>query len=198
MKIHLCYSTEGLKKLLTNHEFRCIRCISESEEWATDGKKFYFVSPDVDHIITYSSTFSKTLHIVLKNGEHISAYADNMNSHNTELIRINSNPYVCPTVQSTNDFIEATPLLTAWIKKFYNCTDEELQAITVELVLEEYIEYPGVPTPIPTSTGHYAYSNTPLILTEHEIESVLNGIDNELLRKKIDCVLHARVFKRKV
>jgi hypothetical protein len=64
--------------------------------------------------------------------------------------------------------------------------------------LEEYIEYPGVATPIPTSTGNYAYSNTPLVLTEREIDSVLNGIEDELLRKKIDCILHARVFKRKV
>lgn len=199
MKTKICYNLDELQKLITGHTLRRIDFKEESEDWGKDGSRYHFALPEIERIKVYDSVFSTHMHIILKNGDDVSAYSENLGSinGNTDLVRINKNKYISPALIVNGEWIEATDELREWLNVFYPAiTDDILKNLSNEFIIYDTVEYPGVPTPIRHSS-YWGYSSRDLVLDEREIESVLNSIEDELLRKKIECILYARVFKKR-
>ena len=143
------------------------------------------------------------MHIKLLDQTTVDAHSSNVNTHDTSLIRIKKNRYVSPDLILFNEnWVEATHDLVEWIRLFavlgedISDLDQYLSQISTFYMIEEEIMYNGVPTPSKHGTS-WGYSSNPLVLQESEIERVLNGIDDELLREKIKCILYARIFQKK-
>ena len=136
--------------------------------------------------------------IVLDDGNTIHAHSKNVTINgNDDLVRIDCNKYISPSLYVNGNWVEATYELRNWLNAYYpNIADDMLKNISQEFTVYDVIEYPGVSTPI-KHDSYWGYSSQDLLLDEREIESVLNGIEDELLRKKIECILYARIFKKR-
>ena len=136
----------------------------------------------------------------MENGEKIKAHSENLNSHDTTLIRVNNNTYISPKIINCDgEYLESTEKLRNWLFQ-RGITEKQLDEISKVFNIYEDITYYGVSTPeysMYRDKISWAYSSEPLVLKEQEIESVLNSIDDILLREKIKCILYARVFKKR-
>ena len=199
MKQKICFDAKKLCSLLSDYELRSFNVNHSGEEYECTEYTYYFCRPNVISITRYSSAFSDSMYIKLDDGIVIKAESNNVHyadKDDSSIIRINNNDYVSPALICDGDRIESTSELLMWLSRF-NITQDELDELSTTLTIYGEIEYPGVSTPEYSRSGHWTYSSKPLVLSEQEIEIVLNSIDDPLLRKKIDCILHARVFKRK-
>ena len=138
---------------------------------------------------------------VWENAEYINAegkkmYADGASYVNERPDRVKVYEIISPKVNILNDYIERTSNLEKWLIR-HNVDISELDELAQEYKIYDTIEYPGVSDVSLTKSGHWCHSSENLVLDEREIEFVLNGIADKVLRKKIDGILYARVFKRK-
>lgn len=202
MKVKICYNASKLEEILHGYELRRLPCSECSEDWDDKTSKYYFCLPKVVSI-HISMGFWDTMYISMSDGSEIKAMSENVNTDDKTLLRINSNTFVSPELKINGEWVEATNELTAWIKKYATgaenavSLDVFLNDISKQFEIYDVIEYPGVPTPSKHNDRCWGYSDTPLKLDERDIQVVLNGIEDELLRKKIECILYARVFKKR-
>lgn len=194
MKKKICFNVDKLSKLLPNYTLRNFKVNVCDEEYDYEENQYYFCLPNVDSIEIIHSIFGRTMYIILNDGTKITAKSENINTHDLSIIRINNNNFVSPKLICDGTFVESTKELLNWLL-CYNITENELEDITKIFTIYEDIEYPGVPTPN-YSFGTWGYSSNALVLKEQEIETVLNSIEDVLLREKIKCILYARVFKK--
>ena len=196
MKTKYCINSIKLLPLLEGYALRKIDTIKEGEEYFSSKEEYYFATDDVCKVRIDSSTFSKTMTLFLVNGQTVKLWAKNINSNDASLLRINKTTYISPELIVNDNYIELTSELVEWLTNIANVSALELETMTEEFLIEEEIEYLGVPSPVKMSSS-WGYSNAPLTLTSSEINTVLNSIEDETLRKKIECILNARVFKKK-
>ena len=84
--------------------------------------------------------------------------------------------------------------MKTWLNNL-GISDNSLEEIIETYTVYSIIEYPGVSTPSKYRDS-WGYSSETLKLDEREIQTVLESIEDELLREKIRCILYARIFKR--
>lgn len=197
MKRKICYNANELTKLLPNYELRKfnVRICGEDDDGIDS--QWYLCLPIVKDISMNEGLFWTSMHIVLKDETEIKAESDNVHSvdGNTNITRINNNNFVSPKLRYNDGYIESTKELNDWLV-LRGITENKLEGIIKTFDLYGEIEYPGVFTP-EFSFERWSYSTKPLVLKEQEIETVLSGIDDVLLREKIKCILYARIFKNK-
>lgn len=111
--------------------------------------------------------------------------------------RIKTRDVISPKLVMYDDnYVERTDSLEAWL--IYQGVDViELEANAKEIKVYHRVEYPGVPTASLTKSGNWCHSSEDLVLDEREIDTVLNGIEDIVLRQKIKDILYARVFRKR-
>ena len=194
MNQKVCYKISGLLKLLPDFYIKKTRLILSDEDGA-EGKFGYFMTNRVDVTSVekyYSLWISQT--VTFADGTSMNFKSNNVNSHDKTLLRINKNAVISPVLNISGNYVESTEDFREWLA-FNNISQEDLDAITEYFDVSTVIEYPGVPTPYKGNSS-WGYSSETLKLEEKEILTVLNGIEDELLRKKIEYILYARVFKK--
>lgn len=203
MKKIICYSIEKLLGILPNHQFRRVNYVKEGDEYYSKGERLLFAPPNVCSVHVWLGLFGDSMTISLTNGEEIELHSHNVNVDDKTLLRVGKTQYLSPDlIFVNNDWVEASQDLIEWIHKYavlsddVSNLDEYLDQISRSYVIEEEITYDGVPSPCKHGS-HWGYSSNPLVLRESEIDQVLNGISDELLREKINCILHARIFKKR-
>lgn len=196
MKVKICYNADVLKELLAKNGYTLtnLSVINEDEEWSSKTTCYYFAKTEVESVkYFYSLVTSAT--VILEDGTQLHMLADNVNANDKEALRIDHNDYISPKFAMDGVWIEARDVMTNWLLD-HGISMETLKSNSKEFQIYDVIEYPGVSTPS-QSFGSWVYSSKHLVLDEREIETVLNSIEDELLRKKIECILYARIFKRK-
>ena len=196
MKVKICYNTDSIKDLLTKQGYSLVNLpvVNEDEDWSSKTTCYYFSKPEVKAVkYYYSFVTSATIH--LADGTKLTLLADNVNVNDMEALRITNNDYISPKFAIDDVWIEATDTMTNWLVA-HGVSIETLKECSKEFQIYDTIEYLGVCTPS-KEFGMWSYSSKDLVLDEREIETVLNSIEDELLRKKIECILYARVFKRR-
>lgn len=195
MKKALCYKKDDLLALLPGFLLMKIKTIHEDEDDYNERQEYHITNrPDIKEIYQYHSLFTSTT-VKYQDGATERLYSNNINPKENWL-RLNKNHFLSPRVSVSANHIAAENDLIVWLK-FNGVTEEALEQITDSYTLYHMIEYPGVSTPVKSTITHgWAYSSELLVLDEREIETVLNSIEDELLRKKIECILYADVFKR--
>ena len=195
MKQCFCFKTDNLLKMVPNLKITLIPALHETEDDAHKKGEYHITNrDDITDIRYYHSLWTSTT-VYFGNGTKQSLYANNVNVNDTSLVRVNQNDFLSPAIKISGDYVEFTNELAEWLN--YNGVQnsdfvEHLEQFTVY----EAMEYPGVSTP--SKCGKYwGYSNETLVLKEEEIKTVLDSIEDELLRKKIECILYARIFKKK-
>lgn len=194
MKTKICYNVEKISKTLEDNGYNFVKLCSakNSECYSKKPECYYFAKPEVTSI-EYYYNFGVTAIIRMKDGNDKRAISSNINPDDKEAIRIDDNDFVSPELTVSDIWVEAVDIVTNWLIK-HGVPMDLLESSKKEFTVYETIEYCGVPTPS-ISHGHWSYSSNTLILDEREIELVLNGIEDEVLREKIKCILYARVFK---
>jgi hypothetical protein len=182
--------------MLAKHGYQLVNLpvTNEDEDFATKTNGYYFAKSDVVSMYYYHS-FGTSATITLADGTKLHMLSNNINSNDKSALRIDHNDYVSPKFVMDDVWIEARDVMTRWLVD-HGVPIEILKESSREFQIYETIEYPGVPTPS-KEFGRWSYSSEALVLNETEIETALNSIENELLRKKIECILYARVFKRR-
>lgn len=196
MKKVICFEAKKLSKMLPGYQLRRFGVEMEDEEgWLEDEARYYFCLPNVKAVKISSGAFWTSMYINLEDGTKITAESDNVNARDTNIIRISNNNFVSPKLNVNGDYVESTAELVNWLLQ-HGATESELKKISKDFTIYEDVEYCGVPTPERSILGGWSYSSNNLILKEQEIETVLNSIEDDLLREKIECILYARVFKK--
>ena len=196
MKITICYDVEKIKKELNINGYDFVK-LPVTEECDGSNKKtecYFFAKPEVSSIEYYYSIWTSAK-IKMKDGKHKEALSFNVNSNDKSIIRIDDNNFISPKLTVNNTWIEVNDTITNWLIK-HGISMNLLESSKKEFTIYETVEYYGVMTPS-INHGYWSYSSNPLVLDEREIENVLNGIEDKILRKKIECILYAKVFKCK-
>lgn len=195
MKQCFCFKTDNLLKMVPNFRIVLIQTLHESEDETHKKGEYHLANrDDIKDIRYYHSLWTSTT-VYFNDGTNQSLYANNVNTKDESLLRVNRNNFLSPAIKISGDYVEFTNELAEWLN--HNGVQnsdfvEHLEQFTVY----ESMEYPGVSTP--SKCGKYwGYSSETLVLKEEEIKTVLDSIEDELLRKKIECILYARVFKKK-
>lgn len=186
------YNIEKLLQALPRFELREIPVVHKSEDDSRQVVEYYFTKKNDIKRIEYWYGFGKSMSVYCNEIKHV-LYESNVTINGTIPLRMNENNFISPKLKINSEFVESTPELVIWLK-FNKVPETAMRNAMQSFKLYSTIEYPGVPTP-QLSHGYWGYSSENLKLHEKEIETVLNGIDDELLRKKIECILYARVFK---
>lgn len=194
MKRKICYNLEKLLTLLPGYKLKVISTAKEDEDSAYRSSAKYFTNRDdiIDIIEFYSFWVTKV--VKFADGSKISLKSSNVNVDDKTILRINTNDIISPEVTVNENYVEATKELLEWLHS-RGISDEQLSAVEETFTIYDVIEYPGVPTPIKDGK-YWGYSSEHLKLDEREIESVLNLIEDIVLREKIKVILYARVFKK--
>lgn len=192
----ICYRIDALLKLLPGFNLEKIKLILSDEDFM-DSKQAFFITnrSDISFVEKYYSLWTSQT-VSFNDGTKLNFKSNNVNSHDESILRINKNHIISPVLIVSDNYVQATEELKEWLC-YNNIFSEKLDEITDTFNVATEIEYLGVPTPTKTSYGSWAYSSETLKLNDMEIEEALNGIEDELLRKKIECILYARVFKRR-
>ena len=195
MKTKVCYDVHYLIPRLNKngYEFSHLDVYEDSEDWERDTKSYYFAKPEVKKLAYYYS-FGTTASIYLSDGTKIRGLGNNVTTKEPH-VKLHNNDYVSPRLVVSDNWVESTEDVMAWLLN-HGITNAELEACKQEFTIYETIEYCGVCTPLKYDDS-WAWSSETLILDEKEIETVLNDIEDELLREKIRCILYARVFKHR-
>lgn len=203
MKREVCYPRKKLLELLPDYEIFDIPTIDEDEDERKKSIKSYIVNNSISVVKVkhyYSLWTSET--VELKEGDPLILRSNNINSDDKEMLRINNNQYISPRIAVDGEYVASSKALEEWLAG-RGIAPEKLEAIAENFDVYEVIEYPGVPTPsyYPPNEklklgASWGYSSENLKLDEREINQVLNGIEDIILREKIKCILYARVFKR--
>lgn len=195
MKQCFCFKTDNLLKMVPNFRIVLIQTLHESEDETHKKGEYHLANrDDIKDIRYYHSLWTSTT-VYFNDGTNQSLYANNVNTKDESLLRVNRNNFLSPAIKISGDYVEFTNELAEWLN--HNGVQnsdfvEHLEQFTVY----ESMEYPGVSTPSKCGK-HWGYSSETLVLKEEEIKIVLDSIEDELLRKKIECILYARVFKKK-
>lgn len=194
MKQKICYNLARLLNLLDGYNLKVITTAKEDEDSAYRSSAKYFTNREdiVDIVEFYSLWITKV--VKFADGTKISLKSSNVNVDDKTILRINTNDIISPEVTVNENFVEATKDLLEWLHS-RGISDEQLSSVEESFTIYDVIEYPGVPTPIKHGT-YWGYSSEHLRLDEREIATVLNGIEDLVLREKIKVILYARVFKK--
>lgn len=196
MKTKLCINVNKLLPRMHGYTLRRIDTTWDDEDYCRKYSNYYIAKDEViNNVFICAGTFSKTMILSLSNGKKVELWGNNINTHDKTLLRINETEYLSPELLVNGDLVELTPDFIKWLNKIFHFETEQLEKMSEKFFIDEEIEYPGVCTPLKSGSG-WAYSSTPLVLRTSEMEIVLNSIENEELRKKIECILTARVFKK--
>ena len=195
MKTKIMYDTVALLEILADQEYDFIKLPikKESEDDCKESYAYYFAKPEVDRV-DYWFCMGETAIIYLNDGRAIQGLGRYVTSNKKDWVELYNNDYISPPVKYNGRYIESTEQLNVWLLK-HGVSQEKLEDCSHEETLYESIKYEGIPTPR-RSFGNWAYSSEDLVLDEREIEEALHDIKDDLIRKKIECVLYARVFKR--
>lgn len=196
MKKALCYKKDDLLALLPGFQLLKIKTIHEDEDDYNERQEYHISNrPDIKEIYHYHSLFTTTT-VKYQDGTTKHLYGKNVYCEGNMLRSIDENHFLSPRVSVSAEHISAESDLIVWLK-FNGVTEEALEQITDSYTLYHMIEYPGVSNPVKSTISRgWGYSSELLVLDEREIETVLTSIEDELLRKKIECILHANVFKK--
>ena len=195
MKTKLCININKLMPYMKDYALRRIDTTWDDEDYCRKYSNYYIAKNNVESVFICAGTFSKTMILSLSDNKKVELWGSNINTHDKTLLRIDETEYLSPELLVNGDLVELTPALIKWLNKIFKFTEYQLEAMSEKFVIDEEIEYPGVCTPVKCGSG-WGYSSTPLVLKTSEIENVLNSIDDEELKRKIECVLTARVFKK--
>lgn len=195
MKIKLCYNLEKIKQVLEENGYYFVKLpvTKSSEDWDYDTMGYYFAKPEVASV-DYSYWLWTTAVVTMQDGSVQKMYGSNIESKDEDLLRIDNNDFISPILSVNDIWIESNEHVTSWLIG-HGVSMELLESNRREFAVYETIEYVGVTTPS-KFRDYWSYSSETLVLDEREIKTALNSIDDELLRKKIECILYARIFKR--
>lgn len=196
MKTRVCISLENLQNLDESFKIQEIETEIGSEDYKCKKLYKYVVCRyDIEKVSEYHSLWSSK-HIYLNNGTKISLYPNNVNSDNVTLERILNNKNISPALKISDDYVEITNELKTWLIN-YGIPEYKIESYSRKFVVSHIVEYTGIGDVEKSRGGCWCYSSSdkPMRLTEEEINIVLNGIENELLKKKIEHLLYARIFK---
>lgn len=197
MKTCFYYKLDELEAMLGGYELQRVKIVKEDEDGdIKNGFEYHFVYFPIDHLHYYDSAFlSTSMTVYLANGAELVAYSDNIEPSEGYFLRINDTHLISPRLLCNDEYVEATEDLKNWLHK-RGLTDDKLNAISTSFTMYTTITYEGIYSVFKSPRG-WGYSSEYLTLDEREIEKVLNGIDDELLREKIKSILYANVFKRR-
>lgn len=196
MKQKICYNKHELMNLIPGFHIISVNFGENDEDTGHLKKGFFFTNRnDISFIERYYSLWtSQNVHFL--DGSVLNFKSANVNVDDNTILRINKNNIISPELNISDDFIESTTALREWLI-FNGISEEQLVSISSEFTIYDEIEYLGIGTPIyyPQSNS-FGISSEPLKMSELEIITVLNSIEDNLLRKKIEQILYARVFRK--
>lgn len=190
----ICFNIDKLMEKLPNFEILRIKSIDEDEDGIETKDKYYISSRNDINRIVSSYGFWVSREVYFSDGTSISMYGSNVNSEDKSLIRVEGNNIISRSLRIEGTYVEYDEALKKWLD-YNGLTEDKLEDLKEEFDIYNVIEYPGVNNPV-SYGDHFAYSNEYIKLDERDIKTVLDSIDDPLLREKIRCILYARIFKR--
>lgn len=196
-KTKTLYDRNKLLALLPGYKYRKIKTVIDSEDWVEEKIKTFITNNDDIYEVDYTYGFGISVSVKATNTENLHLYSNNISFRDKEVERITKTPVISPAVIENGEYIEKYEALETWLIN-QGISKDDLCAIESTVTVDTTIEYDKVPTPNihHSKTGtYYSYSSENLKLTTKEILEILNSVEDELLRLKLECLLTAHIFK---
>lgn len=207
MKKKLAYNVRALvDKLFPCHTLKMIVTEHAGEEFYREEDSWYIAYPEINRVHFYYNTFSESQTIYSDEGEEAHAISKNLTYSDDKLVlRINQLSQISPVLNMIDDtYCEVTEELEEWIWRYVvtsrltqgETLPEFLKQITRTYQVDYVTKFDGCCSPVYTVGSGWAYSSKSLEMTGNEVAEVLKSIDNELLCKKIECLINHYGTKR--
>ena len=194
MKRCLLYNKDSVLRELSDFHLVDVKVHEYDEEYGDSITDQVRLTNQAE-IVSFKTSwgFGRSDTVEFKDTEGNILIAESIKYVNKEVIKVKD--IISPKIKIVDEeYIERTSELVDWLT--YNGVDvDKLDGEAKEVTLYDTIEYIGV-NDVSISGKYWSYSSENLVLDEREINLVLNGIEDKLLRKKIESILYARVFKR--
>lgn len=197
MRHILCYDILKLEEALKSSGYSLVKLptVYDMEEGPTEETEtYYFAKPDVQKVTYHFCAFYTSIDIQLKNNKTVFASDVEFVGEKKDL-PLNTNNYISPKLKRNGNLVEVSIELKEWLLS-RKIKQTFLDEISTTIVVYESIVYSGVPTVIDVKDNIVSYGYTDAVLKEEEIRTVLDGIEDPRLRKQVECILHANIFKR--
>lgn len=182
-----------VKRLFPCYIFKQIQTEYDSEEHYSEKRHWYIAYPEINRVKFYDGCFSTSQYLFSDKGEEIKAQSSNVNVDDLTIPRINKLKQISPILTMIDDqYAEITKELEDWIQLYAiqeNNMEDFLEAISKEFYIDAIIEYQGCPNPSKHGSC-WSYSSNPLVMTASNQQKVLDGIDDELIRKQVECLFY--------
>lgn len=190
-----CNKDKLIELLPPGYMFRTINTVEEDEDGSENSKCTYITNSNDIVLVHKYFCFGCSILVVLNDGTKISIYEATDGHKASGKNSVEENVWISPRLTVSADDVEITQDFESWL--IHRGVDsKELEKIVEKERLYRTIEYAGIPNVVKKGKDYW-YSSDNLVLYENEIESVLNGIKDELLSKKIEEILTARIYKQR-
>ena len=106
MKNKLCININKLIPYMKDYEFRRIETTWDDEDYCSKYSKYYIAKNNVSDVTISASTFSKMMYLTFADGTEIKLWGNNINTHDTTLLRINHTEYISPELAVNGELVE--------------------------------------------------------------------------------------------
>lgn len=195
MKEYICYKVDKLLEFLGNN-FRIINEKVESSfsDWCTSDidseqiEKFYLTNKNNIQGIKEWNGIWKEVDIYLTDKTRLTLHSENVNSDDTNLIRISENNFFSPSFERQSEYILSDSELNKWL--LYNgVSQKQLNQITKKFCLYPTYVFKGINEPLIENGKVCGYYGHPLKISEDKIDAALADIKDVEMRLKIETIV---------
>ena len=182
-------SIEKLLSMLPGYECKQIIHIFEGDTMGNSTNKYYFVKPDVNKLFTDMDMTSDKVILIMNDNTHMDI---SFIGHRHSMGEFKLNEWISPALNVINGYVQETNLLYAWLTLICGISDEKLNSLVVQMVVHEDIQYDRcLEQPVNEAT----ICKT-LVLSDIEVQKIIDYVDDDDLKKKIEHILLAKRWRR--
>ena len=189
MRKFTCLPIDKLLKMLPGYECKQIIHIFEGDTMGTSTNEYYFVKPEVNKLFTDMDFNSDKVILILNDDTRMDI---SFISHRHTMGEFKLNEWISPALNVINGYVEETNMLYAWLVATCEITDELLNNLVVQMVVHEDIQYDRC---LEQPVNEVTLCKT-LVLSDVEVQKIIDCINDDDLKKKVEHILLAKRWKR--
>ncbi|MBR5508989.1 MAG: hypothetical protein IKV59_02940 [Lachnospiraceae bacterium] len=195
MVYYRCYKADSLLKMLgdsfhivnKNVQHKLLDWVNRDVN-VVDNANFYITNMDnIKEIVEYNGLWNEKL-IKLTDGTELKLHSSNINSNDSEMLRIVNNTFFSPSFKRQENYILANKDLDSWLL-FNGITEKQLEDASETFSLSPTFVYKDVYEPVIKNGQVCGSYHHYLRLTEDEIDKALADIIDVEMRVKICMIL---------
>jgi hypothetical protein len=189
MRKFTCFPVEQLLAIIPGYEYKQIIHIFDGDTMGNSTYEYYFVKPNVNKLFTDMDFNSDKVILILNDDSRLDI---SFIGHRHSMGEFKLNEWISPALKIIDGYVEETNELYAWLITICGIAEENLNSLVVHMVAHENIQYDHC---LEEHVNDVTLCK-PLILSDVEIQKIIDCIDDDDLKKKVSSILLAKRWRR--